>query len=169
MGGPPTATVYRAGHYGVSLLLFAPAGFALAAAGRPALAVATGATMVWLAPLPDLDHRMPGVRHRGATHTLAFAGLVGAAFGAAGAVAAPHLPAERAATAAYGFALGAASVCAHLLGDLITPAGVPLLWPLSGRRYSLGLATADDRVWNYGLLGCGVLVAAAALAAAVGG
>lgn len=160
--------MYRAGHYGMSLLVFAPVGFALVAAGRPVVAVVTGGTMVWLATLPDVDLRIPGVSHRGATHTLAFAALVGAAFAAAGWSVAPHAAAGRTAVAGYGFALGAVSVGAHLLGDLLTPSGVALLWPLSGRRYSLAVTTADSRVWNYGLLGCGVLAAAAALVAAAG-
>jgi inner membrane protein len=160
--------VYRAGHYGVSLLVFAPVGFALTAAGRPVLALVTGGTMVWLATLPDVDHRLPGVDHRGATHTLAFAGLVGAALAAVGWLLAPVAPVARVGVAGYGFALGVLSVGAHLLGDVLTPSGVALLWPLSGRRYSLGVTTADNRVWNYGLLGAGVLAAGAALVAAGG-
>ncbi|MFB6079414.1 MAG: metal-dependent hydrolase [Haloferacaceae archaeon] len=162
--------MYRKGHYGVSLLVFAPVEFVLVAADRPTLALATGGTMLWLAMLPDADQRIPGLTHRGATHTLAFAGAVGVAFALAGSLVAPGVAAVtsvgRAAVATYGFALGTLTVGAHLLADLLTPAGVALLWPLSGHRFSLSLTTADDRVWNYGLLVAGVLVAAAVLVAA---
>ena len=168
--------MYRNGHYGVSLLVFAPVGFALVAAGRPALALVTGGTMVWLATLPDVDHRLPGVTHRGVTHTLAFAAAVGAALALVGALVSPAVaplapaaaPTGRVGVVAYGFALGTVSVGAHLLADLLTPAGVAPFWPLSDRRYSLSLTTADDRVWNYGLLGAGVLAAGAALVGGTG-
>ncbi|MFB6157385.1 MAG: metal-dependent hydrolase [Haloferacaceae archaeon] len=158
--------MYRKGHYGVSLLVFAPVGFALVAAGRPGLALLTGGTMVWLATLPDADLRVPGLTHRGATHTLGFAALVGAGFALAGVLAARPLGADGALFGTYGFALGALAVVAHLVADLLTPAGVALLWPLSGRRYSLSVTTADDPVWNYGLLAVGVLAATAAVVGA---
>jgi inner membrane protein len=156
--------VYRPGHYGVSLLVFAPAGFLLVRAGAPLLAVLTGAVAVWLAMLPDVDHRIPGVPHRGPTHSLAFAALVGGAF-AAVASALPWvaltgpLPLP---PVAFGFALGAGSVLAHLLADTLTPAGVDYLWPLPSNT-SLGLCRADDTLANYGLLAVGALAAAAGL------
>jgi inner membrane protein len=84
--------VYRKGHLGVSLLAFAPVGYALVALGYPVLAYATGGAMLWLAMLPDLDHRIPLVSHRGVTHTLLCAAAVGAAFAAGG------VAVERAAT-----------------------------------------------------------------------
>ena len=78
--------MYWKGHYGVSLLVFAPIAFALLAVGRADLAVVTGGAMLWLATLPDIDHRLPLIPHRGPTHSLLFAALVGGAFAAVGAV-----------------------------------------------------------------------------------
>ncbi|PSP40772.1 hypothetical protein BRC63_05265 [Halobacteriales archaeon QH_10_70_21] len=52
-------------------------------------------------------------------------------------------------------------VGSHLLADVLTPAGVPLLWPLSGRRYSANVATASNPLANYGLLTLGVAACAA--------
>ena len=162
--------MYRKGHYGVSLLVFAPIAFVLLAFDRADLALVTGGTMLWLAMLPDVDHRIPGVPHRGPTHSLAFAALVGAAFGAAGVAlqtAAGGVAVDVAAVsrgvslAAAGFALGALTVVAPLLGDALTPAGVNFLWPLSG-TYTLGLWTADSAVANYGLLAIGVFATGAA-------
>jgi inner membrane protein len=52
-------------------------------------------------------------------------------------------------------------ILAHLLADALTPAGVPLLWPLSGRRRSLSLTRADDTTANLLLLALGVGATAA--------
>jgi len=156
--------VYRKGHLGVALVVFAPVGAALVAAGMSEFAYLAGVTMLWLAMLPDVDHRLPGVSHRGVTHTVAFALVVAVAFGAAGAFAAARLPlGDPVVVGAFGFGLGLVTVLAHLLADLLTPAGVPLLWPLSSRRYSLELVRASNRTANYVLLVAGVFVAAAAL------
>jgi inner membrane protein len=149
--------VYRTGHYGVALLVYAPVGFVLAAAGRPTAAVAGGGVVLALTPLPDYDQRVPFVEHRGVTHTLLFAGVVGGGTGGAtGALTgAPALT-------ALGFALGTLAVLAHLLADVLTPAGVRPLWPLSSRSYSLSLTTAANPVANYLLLALGVFATAAA-------
>ncbi len=179
--------MYRKGHYGVALLLFAPIGLGLVAAGAPTLALLTGGAMLWLAMLPDVDHRLPLIEHRGPTHSLLFAGLVGAAFAGVGyligdtallgqllAVEEPvpvsGLPVELQ-FAVVGFAIGALAVLAHLLGDALTPAGVNFLWPLSRRTYSLGVTRADSTLWNYGLFALGIVAfgATAYLAAGVAG
>lgn len=159
--------MYRTGHYGVSLLVFAPVGAALVAAGRPVVAAVTGATMLWLAGLPDLDHRVPGLAHRGVTHTLAFALLVGLVFAGLGVAVGGRAGVAVAPTTlgAAGLALGLLTVGAHLLGDLLTPMGVALLWPLSDRRFSLDVTPADSRLWNYGLFAAGLFVTAVAGAA----
>jgi inner membrane protein len=160
--------VYRKGHLGVSMLVFAPLGYALVALSYPTLALLVGGTMLWLSMLPDVDHRIPGVSHRGVTHTLLFAVAVGAAFAVAGAVlaraggsaAGSLAPAP---LAAVGFGIGAVTVLAHLLGDVLTPAGVALFWPLSGRTYSLSVVRADSTVGNLALFAAGVFAAAASL------
>lgn len=156
--------MYRTGHYGVTLLAYAPVGFLLAAGGRPAVAVLAGLGALAVTPLPDFDHRMPGVSHRGVTHTLLFAVAVGAVL----AWATRLLPAGTVAprVTALAFGVGVFGVGAHLLGDVLTPAGVPLLWPLSDRRVTLAVASADSLVANYGLFALGVAATAAAASAA---
>lgn len=168
--------MYRKGHYGVSLLVFAPIAFALLSLGKPILAFLTGVPMLWLAMLPDYDQRVPFIRHRGPTHSLLFAGLVGAAFAGAGfalgsassflgtgeVVAQIGLGAQLG-FAAFGFFVGSITVVAHLLADALTPAGVNFFWPLSGRTFSVYLTTADNTVWNYALLVLGVFATGASL------
>lgn len=167
--------MHRTGHLGVSLLVFAPLGFALVRAGEPLLAYLAGAVMLWFAMLPDYDLRVSFVRHRGPTHTLLFAALVGGAFGgvgylldgALGAVgvpaASPSVVPPEADLALFGFGVGVATVVAHLLGDVLTPMGVRPFWPVSNRRYTLGLVRAANSVANRALFALGVFVAAAAL------
>ncbi|WP_336036963.1 metal-dependent hydrolase [Halobacterium yunchengense] len=154
--------MYRSGHYGVALLAYAPVLYVLAAAGRVATAAVGLALVVSLTTLPDADHELPLVDHRGVTHTLLFAGLVGGAVGGgvwlagdAGVLAFASAATAQLAVAAA--ALAAFAVLAHLLADALTPSGVALFWPVSSRRYSLGLASADSTLWNLGLFGAGVL------------
>ncbi|UPV74817.1 metal-dependent hydrolase [Halorussus limi] len=159
--------MFRIGHYGVSLALYAPLGGLLLAGGHPTAAVAGGAAVCWLAMLPDVDHRIPGVSHRGPTHTLAFAALVGgatwtAASAGASATGLGGLSAGPAPLPAFAGGIAAFAVLAHLVGDLLTPMGVALLWPVSGRRYSLSVTPADSTTWNYGLFALGVFATAAA-------
>ncbi|MFB6220126.1 MAG: metal-dependent hydrolase [Halolamina sp.] len=165
--------MYRTGHLGVSLLVFAPIGYLLVAAGSPLAALVTGGAMLWLAMLPDVDHRLPLISHRGPTHSLLFAVLIGGAFGGAGLlleeVGAGGAVAELLGLAAFpgvglpafGFAVGFSAIAAHLLGDVLTPAGVNLFWPAS-REYSLYITRADNTLANYGLFLLGLFAVAAA-------
>jgi inner membrane protein len=160
--------VYRTGHLGVSLFVFAPIGFALLRLGEPTLAVAAGAAMLWLTMLPDVDIRLPGVSHRGPTHTLAFAALVGLGFAGVGLFVSDSagLP-PRVDLVAFGFFVGALTVVAHLLADWLTPAGIAPFWPLSARRYSLGVARASNPLANYLLFALGVFAVSGAALLAV--
>jgi inner membrane protein len=154
--------VYRSGHYGVGLLAYAPFLYLLAADGRVTWAAAGLAGVYLLTTLPDVDHRLPLVEHRGVTHTLAFALAVGGACAAIGWVL--PLPGVDRVTVAAGLGgVGVLAILAHLLADALTYAGVPLLWPLTGRSFSFSLTTADSRLWNGGLFALGVFATAAAV------
>ncbi|MEF8853351.1 MAG: metal-dependent hydrolase [Haloarculaceae archaeon] len=156
--------MYRTGHYGAALLTYAPVGAALLVAGFGAAAVAGGAGVLALARVPDYDLRVPLVSHRGPTHTLAFALLVGTVLGGAlGALAGTAAPGRAVALGAFGFVVGVLAVGSHLLADALTPAGVEPFWPLSSKNYSLDLVGADSTIGNYGLLALGVFVSATTL------
>ena len=160
--------MYRKGHLGVSLLVFAPVGYWLVALSEPEIALLTGAVMCWLAMLPDIDHRLPLIEHRGVTHSLLFAALVGGLFGAVGVALAGAFSVAGVSLGVVGFLLGVLTVGAHLLGDALTPAGVPLLWPLP-RTYSLSVTRADNTVANYALFALGIVVTGGWAAVAFGG
>ncbi|MEA1929971.1 MAG: metal-dependent hydrolase [Euryarchaeota archaeon] len=166
--------MYRKGHLGVSLLVFAPIGYTLAELGAPELAALTGGVMLWLVMLPDVDYRLPMIEHRGPTHSLAFAALIGGVGAALGVGAELVLggTAESVgvglALPAVGFAIGALTVIAHLIGDTLTPAGVNYLWPLSSRTFSVSLARASNPWANSGLFGLGLVVTAGWVAVTAG-
>ncbi|RJS97131.1 metal-dependent hydrolase [Halococcus sp. IIIV-5B] len=137
--------MYRPGHVGVGLLCYAPVSYFLLSAGRVALAVAGFVVVVWFAMVPDLDMRTRLLTHRGATHTLAFAVLFGLACGAGGWVLGTRLVGfGPRLLAGFGGFLGALVVLAHLFADWLTPMGIAPFWPVSSRRYSLGLVTAAN-------------------------
>lgn len=147
---------------------------------RPVLALLGGVVCVWCATVPDVDLSLPGVRHRGPTHSLAFAAAFGAAVAAATlglaeplrhpsvapsvapawsatlealpGVLSRHLEvlADERAVAATTGLAGATAVVSHALGDALTPVGVELLWPLSEENVSVGVVRASNPVANYG-------------------
>jgi inner membrane protein len=170
-GGRHRPDVYRPGHTGVVLTVYAPLGYTLLAAGRPVLALMGGTIAVALAMIPDLDMRLPGVSHRGVTHTVVFALLVGAVLGAFGwalgdtlskplviragvSLRVDTLPATG--LGAFGCALGVLTIGAHLLADVITPMGIVPFWPLSSKRYSLDIVRASNTVANVFLFCLGI-------------
>jgi len=161
--------VYRQGHYGVSLLCWTPVGAWLATTESVVLAVVGGVVVLWLAMLPDYDYHLPLVSHRGITHTVWFALLFGGVFTLAGNAAGTHassipviapetvLGAEpTTGLAIYGGLVGVVAVFAHLLADMLTPAGITPFWPLWRRELSLHLFDAPSRIANYGLLTLGL-------------
>lgn len=83
--------MHRNGHYGASLLAYSPLGFLAVAIGFPVAAVGGGVLAVALAMVPDWDQRIPGVAHRGVTHTVYFAAVVAVPTGLLGAGMAIHL------------------------------------------------------------------------------
>lgn len=156
--------MYRVGHYGASLVAYAPVGFVLAALGVVEFAVGGAAVAVAGAMLPDWDQRVPFISHRGPTHTVWFALLVGAVYAAIGA--ALGSSAGMAGIGLFslvGGAVGVATIVGHLLGDVLTPMGIRPFKPMSSVSYSLDMVKAANPIANYALLVIGVVVVAAAV------
>jgi inner membrane protein len=155
--------MHKKGHYGAALLGYAPLGTIVLAAGFDAAALAGGIVTVALAMVPDLDMRLPGVSHRGPTHTVHFALSVGLGVGLlAGAlvlVGDAPLPAAVGATV-FMFATGALAIGSHIAADALTPMGVEPLGT-GGPHYSVGVARAANPLANYGLLALGIVAVAA--------
>ncbi|PSQ42160.1 metal-dependent hydrolase [Halobacteriales archaeon SW_7_68_16] len=158
--------MHREGHVGAALLAYAPVGFVVVAAGSETLALVGGVAAAGLATLPDYDLRVPGVEHRGPTHTVWFAlavGTLGALLGAAAGTS--NGPLSALLLAAFGFATGTIAIVSHVAADALTPAGVRPFAPLRADSYTYEVTRAANPVANYVLLGIGVVAAALALAA----
>ena len=159
------------GHVGAALAAYAPLAFVALRAGSVRLALAGAAVTVALASLPDLDLRVPRLRHRGHVHTVWFGAVVGAAC-AAGFAAGGDRVLDLSTTdlAAFGFAVGATTVLAHLAVDALTPMGVAPISPVVRRRFSLDVVPSADPVANRRLLVAGLVatVATFVLGGAVG-
>jgi len=158
--------VHREGHLGAALALYSPVGFVTYVAGFPAAAVAGAVGAALLAMVPDYDMRIPFVSHRGITHTVWFALLVGGVLGAAGWYfgARGGMGTDAAlAVGAFAFVVGFVTIASHIAADALTPMGVTPLAPLREGEYTLALATASNPIANYALLALGVVAAGGAL------
>lgn len=163
----------RPGHYGMALLLSSPivAGLGVAAsdatAGIPFAVIVIGTSM-----LPDIDRHIPGMRHRGATHTVLFGILVGAFCGvvALGVVATMLKLTMIVVVAVFGYVFTGCivGIGSHLLADSLTVGsgayGIHPFWPYSTREVRFGLARSNSRLWNAGLLAMGIAIFGAVIA-----
>ncbi|WP_247000990.1 metal-dependent hydrolase [Halosolutus gelatinilyticus] len=155
--------MYQLGHYGAALLTYAPLGAVVAISGHEAVAIVGALLCVGLSTLPDCDHRLPVIEHRGPTHTVLFALLVGVALAAgAAALVEASSPFADVGFVAFAFVVGALSIGSHLLADALTPMGIRPFWPFSRRRYTLDLTPAANPIANYVLLVLGIAAAATA-------
>ncbi|MFB6189726.1 MAG: metal-dependent hydrolase [Halapricum sp.] len=162
--------MYRTGHQGVNLVLFAPVFVALAASGHAVLGALGVAVVFATASMPDIDIRLPLVSHRGITHTVWAAAGLGLVVGVPVYVLGERLAASIPELAvysptvlsAYAGGVMAFSILGHLAGDWLTPMGIRPFEPLWGRSFSLGLWTADS-IANKVLFGMGVIVVAGAV------
>lgn len=159
--------MYKTGHYGASLLAYAPVGFLAFVVGSPPLAVVGGAGTLALATLPDVDHRLPGISHRGLTHTVWFALAVGVAVGGVGAaLGAGRGVGSGVAVGLFGFVVGTLAILSHLGADALTPMGITPFSPFRNDHYTYEVTPAKSRVANAILLALGLAATVGALAAA---
>jgi inner membrane protein len=158
--------MYRSGHWGLALLCYSPVVFGALAADITTLPlVIVGAVLTsGLCMLPDIDQWIPFTDHRGITHTVWFALLVGAVLGG-GTFAvvqgasqsvlgqwiqgATLLGAPLAVTVGWFFGVtGTLVIVSHLIGDWLTKMGIRPYAPLSGHKHCLGITHADSRIGN---------------------
>lgn len=156
--------MHKTGHIGAALLVYSPVGLSLLLVGLNELAVLGGVGMIALATLPDCDHRLPVVSHRGPTHSLAFAAALGAVLGALGFLLGDYVSTVTPIVmGAFASVIGVLAVLSHLAADSITPMGIRPFWPVSRRHYSANVVPAKSPVANYLLLAVGIASVTAAL------
>lgn len=157
----------QTGHYGMTLLLYAPVALVLLGRDLSGLALFGGALALGLAMVPDCDTLIPFLNHRGITHTVWFALLMGTVVGATAWIAWAGIDVETARTVSrFSFAVGTTAVGSHLLGDVITPMGIRPLWPLSERHVTFDLVLAKNWTANVTLFALGAAATIVVVAAA---
>lgn len=170
--------MYRTGHIGTALLVYAPVAYGLIRGDQIALAALGLIGMLVIEPSPDRDIEIPWLTHRGASHTLLCAALVGLCLGGIVLVGGRRLRAlivnqlagtalsrtasgiaamDVQALALFAFAIAGLAIVSHLLGDVLTPMGIRPFWPVSSRTLSLDLWTASNRLANPALLILGIV------------
>lgn len=149
--------MHRPGHYGMALILYSPIAAVVLALGFEKLALLGGVVAVLGAMVPDLDERVSFVAHRGPTHTIWFAFLVGSLLGICGVLLGARDSLAVAVTlGAFGAIVGTVTVVAHLLADALTPAGIRPFVPVQDTRYTLQVTGAANPRANYLLLAAGI-------------
>ncbi|AXR79913.1 metal-dependent hydrolase [Natrarchaeobaculum sulfurireducens] len=108
--------------------------------------------------------RLPGVPHRGPTHTVWFVGAVGVATGFAGALIGWNAGLlEAILLGSFTFLIGAGTVISHIAADALTPAGVRPFAPRNETKYTYSVARVANPLANYALLAIGFVAAAGAV------
>ncbi|WP_159077047.1 metal-dependent hydrolase [Halococcoides cellulosivorans] len=161
--------MYRKGHIGIGIALYAPVAFWLASVD---LMGAFGVGLVcvtFVSYAPDFDVWLPLVAHRGATHTVLAAVLVSLAI-AGGSVALgvqsgliASSPGAMGTTGGFVVGVTLLGYLGHLAGDALTPMGIRPFRPVSNRRYSLDLVTASNETANTAFATVGTLALSGAL------
>lgn len=170
--------MHREGHHGLNALLYAPVAVLVSLFASVELAIIGALLFVGTSSLPDFDRHFDNnmnsnrsdlwtlvpIKHRGFTHTVWFAGIMGiggAAIAVAMAPMAASQPIEL--VMVFGFATAFFGILGHILGDAMTPMGVRPFSPLSRKKYGFAWFKAKNRVANYGFLFIGGIALLAAL------
>lgn len=155
----------RHGHVGLDFLVFTPIAYYLFWSGRAWLVLFGLLGLLVLEPLVDLDRFVPGAEHRGASHSLFGALVVGVVCGVVVYVLTGYFvtsltklafgqpvivsgsteqsPFNLARNAWIGFVIGTGSVLLHLLGDSLTDSSVRPLLPFAESRLSFDLVSRE--------------------------
>lgn len=150
--------MYRTGHIGAALMGYAPLGAVVMGIGFESIAIGGAILAAVLAMVPDYDQRVPGIAHRGPTHTVQFAILVAgviAILGGAIGIMTTDLPLLGVVgLALFGGGVGAVTVLSHIAADALTPMGVKPFG--DDRHYTADLCRAGSTLGNYILLALGI-------------
>lgn len=157
--------MHREGHIGTALIVYAPIGAVTLALGFAQLSLLGAVAAAGLSTLPDIDQRLPGIDHRGPTHTIWFVIAVGLVAGSGGVVAgSAHGILAGLALGTWAFLLASATITSHLMADVITPAGICPFTPIRDDCYTFDLTRAANPAANIVLLVIGLVVTTGALA-----
>lgn len=146
------------GHIGVSLLVASPFVFALVVTGNIGLSILFVLTVSIISNLPDIDiwvsrsivNKVLDIQHRGVTHTILFATIIGFITGLVYYTIGIH-------SFSYinflvGFISGYMSIVSHILADLFNPTGVKFMPSIMNSSYSWDMFNYNNIIANFGFL-----------------
>ncbi|ERJ07403.1 Putative membrane protein [Halorhabdus tiamatea SARL4B] len=167
--------MYRKGHFGIMLATWSIVSLPLTTLGHPEMAFIGLFIMAWFEPIPDYDFRVPYFSHRGVSHTIWTPLFLGGVFGGflwwfetkfalieMGLSHTGWMAASPIHFAVMGGLFAMIGVFSHFAGDILTPMGLPILWPYSDERFSIELTTAKSPLGNALLLLLGIAMASGA-------
>ncbi|WP_167599523.1 metal-dependent hydrolase [Halorussus marinus] len=145
--------MHSQGHKGIALLLYSPITYFLLETGRPIFAIGGLVLVLMLSMVPDKDMVIPLLRHRGPTHTIWFAGVVGAVLAGVGIViqfGLDQIGIVAVAVPVTGlFIVGFLSIVYHIIGDALNPSGVRPYKPISSHKHALGVTKSGSFLGNW--------------------
>lgn len=150
--------MFPPGHVGIALLVYAPVAYLLILSDRNRKMEVGIAAILLLTLLPDFDILIPGVTHRGLTHSLLAGVVLGVAVGLFGWLSRVSSPVERVERAVLGWLLGFLGVVSHIVGDVITPMGIRPYEPMLPAHYTLALVHARNPAANFVLFVAGIAI-----------
>lgn len=162
--------MYKSGHRGINMLLFSPIFFIMIIFEYIIIGILSVIVITYFASIPDIDLKCRFLTHRGFTHTYSFGIFIGMIFSIIGlfvlmvfinmGIVAPSIL-TIIGVSVWGFFVGLFIVLSHVIGDIITPAGVrPFQKPryipnspiFSDKKYTLDLIRASNKIANFSLL-----------------
>lgn len=152
------------GHYGIAMLLYSPILFIFTLQDFFLLGLVGVLAVFLLSRTPDIDYYIPLITHRGITHTIWFAVVIGfllsMPFDSTGSITLFGHPVPYRLIA---FTFGSYSVITHIIGDSLTPSGVRPFMPFIMTRYSMTIVRSGSNIGNgiFFVIGCLSLLCAA--------
>lgn len=147
----------KEGHIGMSLIFFAPIVYALTLFDMFILAAVGFFAALFLASIPDKDLDWEIFEHRGFTHTIWFAIILGSLFASLVYI----IGADNTRIIAS-FVVGFTAIVSHIAGD-VTKDGIKPFSPISNKKYFSGRLSASNNKLNRTTLYIGVALMSVAI------
>lgn len=173
--------MYKKGHIGIGLIVYSPFLLFLLAFGFEYFAIVFGAIFIFLSTHPDIDVKLQNktsflrkdslrklipfldkflniTQHRGITHTIWYAILWGLICSSLAFLVIDIDSFLDIFFIVFSFFIGFMGIVSHLLGDIITPAGIKPLYPVKDKNYTFDLTKAKNPFYNHGLFLSGIFI-----------
>lgn len=167
--------MYKSGHMGINMILFAPILFIMMSFEYIFISIFGLIIITYFASLPDIDLKYQFLTHRGFTHTYLFGLFIGLISSSLftiinvlsinSGIIEPSIF-NMIGIPIWGFFIGLFTVMGHIIGDVITPAGIrpfkkpkyiPNLPIFSDKKYTFDLVYAANTWANIGFLLIGIM------------